>query len=96
MDPQFYITITLKTHTGPERFAHFYIGNNRNRAVAIFKQLQGSRQVSEKNIIYFEFLETENELPANLDCITCTLDQLAENCRIITKKFFILENFEGS
>ena len=96
METQFYITITLKTHKGLESFAKFFIGNNRHRAFDIFKQLKGCHNVTEKNILYFDFLETEKGLPVNLDFITCTLNQLAENCRIITKELFISENFQGS
>ena len=95
METQFYITITLKTHKGLESFAKFYVGNNRQLAINIFRQLKGSQNVSEKNILYFDFLETEKGLPVNLDFITCTLTQLAENCRIITKELFISENLEG-
>ncbi|MBS1571728.1 MAG: hypothetical protein JST62_04945 [Bacteroidetes bacterium] len=96
METQFYITITLKTHKGLESFAKFYIGNNRQLAFNIFRQLKGSQNVSEKNILYFDFLETEKGLPINLDFITCTLNQLADNCRIITKELFISENLEDS
>jgi hypothetical protein len=96
METQFYITITLKTHKGLESFAKFFIGNDRHRAFEIFKQLKGSHNVTEKNILYFDFLETEKGLPVNLDFITCTLNQLAENCRIITKELFISENLKSS
>lgn len=96
METQFFITITLKTQKGHESFAKFYIGNNRHRAFDIFKQLKGSNDVSDKNMLYFEFIEAEKGLPVNLDFITCTLNQLAENCRIITKELFIAENFESS
>jgi hypothetical protein len=96
METQFYITITLQTHKGLESFAKFFIGNNRHRAFDIFKQLKGCHNVTEKNILYFDFLETEKGLPVNLDFISCTLNQLAENCRIITKELFISENFESS
>jgi hypothetical protein len=95
METQFYITLTLKTHKGLESFAKFFIGNNRYRAYDIFKQLIGSHNVSEENILYFDFWEIEKELPVNLDFITCTLNQLAENCRIITKELFKLENLES-
>lgn len=96
METQFYITLTLRTHSGFESFAKFFIGNNRQRAFEIFKQLKGSHDVSEKNILYFDFWETQKGLPANLDLITCTLNQLAENCRIITRELFISENLECS
>ena len=62
METQFYITITLKTHKGLESFAKFFIGNNRHRAFEIFKQLKGSHNVTEKNILYFDFIEIENGL----------------------------------
>jgi len=94
METQFYITLTLKTVKGLERFAKFFIGNNRARAFAIFKQLKGMNEVTEKNVLYIDFLETKEGLPVNLDVITCTLNQLAENCRIITKEIFKLENLE--
>ena len=94
METQFYITLTLKTVKGPESFAKFFVGNNRRRAFAIFEQLKGTRDVSEKNVLYIDFLETKEGLPVNLDVITCTLNQLAENCRIITKEIFKLENLE--
>jgi hypothetical protein len=41
-------------------------------------------------------MEIEKGLPVNLDFITCTLNQLAENCRIITKELFKSESFESS
>ena len=96
METQFYITITLKTHKGLESFAKFFIGNNRHRAFEIFKQLKGSSDVKKKSILYFDFMEIEKGLPVNLDFIACTLNQLAENCRIITKELFISENFEST
>ncbi len=95
METQYYITITLRTHKGLESFAKFFIGNHRQHAFAIFKQLKGSHDVSEENILYFEFWETQKGLPANLDLITCTLNQLAENCRTITKELFKSENLES-
>lgn len=94
METQFYITLTLKTLKGFESFAKFFIGNDRQRAIDIFRQLKGVHNVSEENVLYIDFLETKEGLPVNLDVITCTLNQLAENCRIITKEIFKSENLE--
>lgn len=92
MEIQFYILLTLKTHKGPETFAKFFLGNNREKAFDIFRKLQGTDKVSEKNILCIDFMETTAGLPVNLNVISCTLNQLAENCKIITKELFKLEN----
>jgi len=96
METQFYITFTLKTGKGLESFAKFFIGNNRERAFDIFNKLEGMHEVSETNVLYIDFMETKMGLPVNLNVITCTLDQLAKNCRIITKELFKSENLENS
>lgn len=95
METQFYILFSLKTAHEPESFARFYIGNNKKNAYRIFNQLKGTTDVNEKNILWVEFMETRQGLPLNLKMINCNLDQLAENCKIITKELFklsILEN----
>ena len=95
METQFYITFTLKTGKGLESFAKFFIGNNRERAFSIFRELEGIHDVRESNVLFIDFMETREGLPVNLDVIACTLDQLAKNCRIITKELFKSENLEA-
>ena len=92
METQFYITLTLKTCNGPEPFAKFFIGNNRSKAHAIFHKLHGTNEVNEKNVLYLDFIEAHEGLPVNLNVISCTLKQLMENCKIITKEVFKLNN----
>ena len=95
METQFYITFMLKTVEGLKSFAKFFIGDDRECAFAIFQNLQGTHDVSETNVLYIEFIETKGGLPVNLDMISCTLNQLAENCKIITKELFKSENLEN-
>ena len=85
---------TLKTSQGAEGFAKFLIGNSREQAYDIFHKLKGTDEVSEKNILYVDFIETREGLPLNIKMITCTLDQLGENCKIITKELFRLNNLK--
>ena len=96
METQFYITLTLKTCKGLKSFAKFSIGNDRGRAFAIFEKLKGMDNVSEDHVLYIDFMETIEGLPINLNVITCTLNQLAENCRTITKELFKSENLESA
>ena len=41
-----------------------------------------------KCILQIDLMETKNNLPVNIKVIGCTLEQLAENCKIITKEVF--------
>jgi len=91
----FYILLSIKTPTGPESFAQFFIGSNRAAAQEIFGKLEGTTEVDERNVLYLDFMETRNSLPVNLELISCTLEQFGENCKIITKEVFKFRNLEG-
>jgi hypothetical protein len=93
METKFYIQFTLKTINGPESFAKFFIGNDRNNAFEIFSKLKGTDSVDEKNLLFIDFMETKQGLPVNLNVISCTLDQLGDNCRMVTKELFKAVNF---
>jgi hypothetical protein len=92
METQFYILFTLKTLKGPESFAKFFIGNDRDNAYEIFSKLKGTDSVDEKNLLYIDFMETKQGLPVNLNVITCTLNQLTDNFKELTKELFKAEN----
>jgi hypothetical protein len=87
MDTQFCLIITLKTTKGTENIGRFHLGDDREKALAIFRKLKGTSDVGEA-MLSIEFRETKEELPLNLKMISCTLDQLAENCKLITKELF--------
>ena len=95
METTFYILLSIKTASGPESFAQFFIGNKRSAAQAIFRKLKGTPEIDERNVLYLDFMETKDGLPINLELISCTLEQLAENCKLITKEIFKLNNLEG-
>ena len=96
MDTQFYITFSLKTGDDYKPFAKFFIGNNHEIASAIFAQLNGSDEVNETHVLYLDFMETWEGLPKNLKVKSCTLQELTENCSIITKELFKFVNLEGN
>ena len=80
----------MKTVKGPETFAKFFIGNNREWAYSLFHKLKGLEDAHENNILSLDFMETVNTLPLNLKLKSCTLEQMVENCKIITKELFKL------
>ena len=96
MDTQFYILITLKTPDGLDSFGKFFIGNDRDKAYALIKNLKGNDAPSEKDFLFLDFMETANGLPLNLKMKSCTLNQLAENCKLITRELFKINNLDES
>ena len=96
MKTVFYIDLSLKTSHGPEAYARFFIGNDREQAYRLFNKLTGTREVNEKDMLYIDFMEMRNGLPINLKMISCTLEQLTENCRIITKSLFQSVNLKAT
>ena len=95
MDNQFYIAFSFKTSEDYKPFAKFFLGNNREIAYAIFKMLKGSDDVNEMNVLCLDFIETWEGLPKNLKVKSCTLQELSENCSIITRELFKFANLEG-
>jgi hypothetical protein len=90
----FYIVVNLKSGKGYESYAKFFIGNKRKSAESIFQKLKGSKDVSEKSILQLQLTEIANGLPLNINLLSCTLDELGENCKIITKELFKHLNLE--
>ena len=90
MSKRYHIELTFKTPNGPEVFARFYAGNSHGTAVAIFNKLKGSWEVDEHKLIFLNFVETHKGLPINLDTISCTLEDVGQNCKIITRELFKL------
>lgn len=94
METKFYITLNIKTGTGFECFGKFFMGCVKEFAEATFNKLKGSRDVDEKNILHLDLMAIRNDLPMNVHMISCTLEELAENCRIITMETFKVFNLE--
>jgi hypothetical protein len=92
MQATFYILLNIKTPNGFECFGRFKIGNNRQAAYAVFQKLKGSYTIDEKSILCMELMETVDDLPLNIKMISCSLDELTENCRLITKETFNIIN----
>jgi hypothetical protein len=88
----FYILISMRTINGFESIGKFYVGNNPETAVSIFRQLSGNPDVDEKTILTLDLVETVNELPVNMQMIACTLKELADNCKIIVRETFKIFN----
>ena len=90
----FYIELSIRTADSFENYGKFFVGNDKNFAYNIFHKLKGSKDVNDKSILHLEFIEKQDGLPQNIQLISCTLEELAENCKIITKEAFKFLNLE--
>ena len=90
----FTIRLNIKTCHGFECFGKFFLSNKRKYATAIFDQLKGEKKKKKKNVLQFDLVESINGLPASIQVISCSLEELAENCKLITKETFMVINME--
>lgn len=88
----FHILVSIRTANGLESIGRFYIGDNRDAAREIFRQLKGVPTVDDNTLLTLELVETANDLPVNVDMIGNTLEELSENCRVIVRECFRLVN----
>jgi hypothetical protein len=69
-------------------FGRFFLGSDRRKAAVIFAQLESLSTVDDQEVLYLDFVEIDNDLPVTLDVRACTLAQLGENCKLITRELF--------
>lgn len=90
----FNIRLNIKTCHGFECFGKFFLGNKREFATVIFNQLKGKKDLDDKSILQLDLVESINGLPASIQVMSCSLEELAENCKLITKETFKVINME--
>jgi len=93
MENEFRILIHTRTSAGFETLGEFYVGTDEARAVRLFRSLKGSPDNIDNGLLIMELSSICRGLPLDIQMIHCTLDELAENCRTITKHVFNSLNF---
>lgn len=93
---EYRIALHARTASGFDTFAEFFIGNDSQAAKELFKALEGSSDDVGEGLLLVELREINRNLPVDIQLIHCTLDQLAENCRLIAKNQFKTLNLKES
>ena len=93
MTREYRIALHTKTASGFEKYAEFFVGDDPATARQLFNRLKGSKDQIDGGILLMELREICRGLPLDMQFKSCTLDELAENCRIITREIFALNNF---
>lgn len=96
MKTDYSITLAVKTGNDVQCVGKFFLGSDREKATALFAQLHSLSHLDSHEVIYMDLVETSNGLPVTLDVRACTLAQLGENCKLITKELFKLNIFSFS
>lgn len=88
MNKRYAIQVTMRCEQDAECIATFNLGRNGTLASDLFRRLRGNPQVTEKDPLQMEFIELTNELPLIVDIISCTLAEIGENSKLITRELF--------
>jgi hypothetical protein len=88
METKYYIDLHIKTPKGFETYGTFQLGNDREKALDIFAQLNGTDEVAEKSILHMDLTEMRGGIPLPIQIRHCTIDDIAVNSRIITRHVF--------
>lgn len=91
---EFHIIFQFKTPEGFEPFGRFMIGQDAAQADAIFQKLKGDRDCSFADILQIDLVEIGKGLPRQVHLMSCSLHDISENCRIITRECFKYRNLE--
>jgi hypothetical protein len=85
---EYRIAIHARTSSGFDTIGEFFIGSDRQEANQLFKSLKGSPGNLEDGVLIMDLRELNRGLLFDVHMIQCTLDQVADNCRLITKHRF--------
>jgi hypothetical protein len=94
METQFYILLSLRTTAGFDTYGQYFFGNDREAADNLFAQLKGNQELTESGVLHIDLMETINNLPVRINTISCTLDELAINSKLIAREIFRLKNLK--
>jgi hypothetical protein len=95
MNTQYTTVISIRSLQGMQEIGTFFLGTEADFANSVFDSLKGDL-TSKNDVLIRVDLEKKEEgiLPVRMKSISCTLNQYAENCKIITRdifKYFTLE-----
>ena len=94
METSYHIVVQMKALNGTVEIGRFLISTDREFALETFNSLKGKATLPETQILRLSLLETTGLSGNIIGIIGCNLDELSENCKVITRdafKFFNLE-----
>jgi hypothetical protein len=96
MKREYYLSLSFRTPKGIETYGRYELGRDKNFAIAIFDELKGEEEVSESSILHIDLTESEDGVPFVRNVKHCTLDEIAENTKLITLQLFKRDGLEAA
>ncbi|HVU94235.1 MAG TPA: hypothetical protein VHE34_03385 [Puia sp.] len=94
MTTEYFVICRLRTAGGFEAYGNFSLGGDCDFATELFGKLRGCHLPRETDSLHLDLVESRNGIPTNLQVISCTADEIAANCKVITKEMFKRLNLE--
>ncbi len=88
MRTTFFIELNMKTATGFECYGCFDLGDDREFAVKLFSKLAAQPAEGEAGVLQMDLIEKYRGLPMNMQVISCSIEELCRNVKIITRELF--------
>jgi hypothetical protein len=94
MTTTFFIEFNMKTASGFERFAYFDLGRDREFALRLFSTLDGQIPIGDDGVLHLDLVKKRQGLPVNMHVRSCSMAELCNNAKIITRELFKRINLE--
>jgi hypothetical protein len=91
MELGFYILLSVRTPAGFDSYGQYFLGNDRNFADLLFDSFKG-REPLGSDLLHIDLMETTDEIPVKIKSISCTLEELTCNIKLIVRGIFRQKN----
>ncbi len=96
MERKFYIELNMKALDGFERFGCFELGSDREFAIRLFESLQGRPAKGDSEVLHMDLVEKRDGLPMNMQVVSCTVEELGANLKVIARELFKKINLDDT
>lgn len=94
-ETEYHLVINMYGEKGYIETGRLFIGNDEKEACELFAQLAGEKTTADKILLRLDFISHPiSGLDTVLSPISCSLDQMTENIKIIIRETFRMLNFD--
>jgi hypothetical protein len=94
MKTLFYIVVKMKVHDGMIDYGRFFVGDDSEFAGDLYQKLEGHLDPESQFMLHIDLIEDSGDTSIIIQRKGCSLEELTENCRLITRETFKFLNLE--